>query len=248
MASSSSQGSSEGRALGFEELRRNALIEVDPTSDFEAFLKAQAVRCSERGDAVFVFTSDGSPLHRMLEGVGGVSLVLMSVDSDAVRRGMAQTERVSLLTLDRAHILALLDSLMATPGRVHVFLDSISSMAMALGFKETYSLLRQSIEIVGRTAGERINAFVVVIKGTQGEAEHNTFRSMFQVILSYDRSGLRALKPPDLKLAWTKPERQASRKGGETGPGARKSSAGSLKGFLGSLRDRNDSGRSQDAG
>jgi hypothetical protein len=235
-----SDGGPEGDPVPFEALRSNALIEVDPKSDFEAFLKAQALRCAEGGDAVFVFTAEGSPLHRMMDGHTGISLVLLSLDPEADRRGADTAGRVSLLTLDRPHFLTLLDSLMATRGRVHVFLDSVSSMVMALGFRETYSLLRQSIEIVGRSAGPRINAFAVMIKGTHSEAEVNTFRSMFQAILKYDDSGLAVMKPPNLKLAWTRPERSQGRKGEAPAPGEKgtKSAANSVRGFLGSLAKR----------
>ena len=229
-------GGQQKGAVRIEDLRRNALIEVDPQSDFEAFVKAQAVRCAAGGDSVFVFTSEGSPLHRLLDGTAGVSLILMSVDSDAVRRSSGEPGRVSLLDLDKAHILTLLDSRMAKEGRVHVFLDSFSSMAMALGFQDAYKLLRQSIEIVGRSAGPRINAFVVMIRGTQSEAEVNTFRSMFQVILTYDSSGLKVLKPPDLKLMWDRTER--------AGSGPRQGDRGGRKGFFGSLTRRGGQGRS----
>jgi hypothetical protein len=221
--------------MGIEDLRLNALIEVDPRSNFEAFLKAQAMRCAERGDAVFVFTSEGSPLHRMLQGVEGISLVLLSVDPDAVRRDAQLPERVSLLTLDRPHFLTLLDTLMSTEGRVHVFLDSISSMAMALGFQDTYRLLRQAIEIVGRTAGSRINAFAVIIEGTLSEAERNTFRSMFQVILRYDGSGPVVLKPPNVRILWAKPARPSAKGRPSSAEKDRRSAANAVRGFLGSL-------------
>ena len=237
MSSTDPRSLPEGGVVPIEELRSNALIEVDPKSDFEAFLKAQALRCAQGGDAVFVFTADGSPLHRMMDGHQGISLILLSLDPEADRRGADPGGRVSLLTLDRPHFLTLLDSLMATQGRVHVFLDSISSMVMALGFRETYSLLRQSIEIVGRSAGTRFNAFAVIIKGTHSEAEVNTFRSMFQAILRYDDSGLVVVKPPNLKLAWSRPERPQARKGSAPAPGEKgaKSPANSVRGFLGSL-------------
>ena len=229
-------GADQGEPVPFEDLRRNVLKEVDPQSDFEAFLKAQALRCTRGGDAVFVFTSDGSPLHRMLEGAEGVSLILMSVDDDAVRRSAGTAGRVPLLALDRAHFLTLLDSLMATKGRVHVFLDSVSSMVAALGFQETYKLLRQSIEIVGGAAGPRINAFAVMIRGTQGEAESNIFRSMFQVLLTYDAAGVVARKPPNLRLEWTRPEPGSIKKRqAPSDERGRRSAARAVRGFLSSL-------------
>jgi hypothetical protein len=228
-------------SIRFEDLKRNLLLEVDPKSDFELFLKVQAERCAAGGNAVFVFTSEGSPLHRLLEGVEGVSLVLLSLDIESsAQRGKEVPGRVALLSLDKAHFLTLLDSLMATKGRVYVFLDSVTSMVMALGFAETYRILRQSIEIVGRSAGTRINAIVVMIKGTQSLSEANTFRSMFQVILTYDSSGLRALKPPDMKISWAHPEPQTAAAGVRTEDAPEKQTRGGVKGFLGSLTGRSE--------
>jgi hypothetical protein len=210
--------------IRFEDLKLNVLLEVDPKSEYESFLRRQAERCTGEGKTVFVFTPEGSPLHRLFEGMEGVSLILLSLDTDSAQRGAPPSGRVSLLSLDSARFLTLLDSLIATTGRVYVFLDSISSLVMSLGFQESYRLLRQSIEIVGRAAGSRINAYAIMIRGTHPEAERNTFRSMFPVILGYDSRGLAVIKPTTLRVQGARPA--AAEEAKERKPGG-------LRGFFG---------------
>jgi predicted transcriptional regulator len=186
-----------------EDLRVNVLLEVDPKSDFERFVKDHVERCVAEGRTVFVFTSEGSPVHRLVDGMGGVSLILFSMDPEGAQRGGGTADRVSVLGVDRAVFLTVLDSLVATKGKVNVVLDSISSLVLAEGFQDTYKLLRQSIEIVGRSAASRISALAILVKGAHQEAEQSMFRSIFPVLLSYDPSGLKVVKPQSLRLMYT---------------------------------------------
>jgi predicted transcriptional regulator len=202
-ASESSAANTAGDKAGIrrlEDLRVNVLLEVDPRSEYELFLKSYADRCVSGGRTVFAFTPEGSPLHRMLEGTNGVELVLLSMSAEDSHRDGEPLGRVSVVNLDRATFLTVLDSLVATKGKVVVFLDSISSLVMAQGFQETYRLLRQSIEIVGRVAGSRISALVVMIKGAHSEVEQMIIRSVFPVLMDYNASGLSVVKPRSLML------------------------------------------------
>ncbi len=171
---------------------KKALLEVDPSSNFEETIRDICNECIEAKRTVFVFTPKASRLYNAVAQLTQVRLYTMSSDATYTK----PTERVNEVQIPKYDIAILLDTLdrtvETTPGQeIVVLFDSISDMILSTDFDHCYKFLKQANEI---DIEPRVTALFILLEGVHKENTVKVVKSLFQNHFIVENSELKVEK------------------------------------------------------
>ncbi|MBI2126812.1 MAG: hypothetical protein HYU02_05825 [Thaumarchaeota archaeon] len=177
--------------------KRNILLEVDPSTDYEKVVKDFAVEVLSNRYVLFAFTSKGSPIYKALSDVQGViGITRFFVMTDRVsypRPAEGQVYEVLVPQHDQPVLLDVLDkTLKGNPeSNIAVVFDSVSDLIISLGLEKAYGFLKHANEIM---SDPRITSLFLLSRAAHDDKTMNLVRTLFADHLSYDSSGLKVTK------------------------------------------------------
>ncbi|MDE1854227.1 MAG: hypothetical protein KGI38_10860 [Thaumarchaeota archaeon] len=165
------------------------LLEVDPSTNYEAALTGYANEKISAGGLVYAFTSKGSPVYNSLAEIRGVRFYLMTSHVSYPKSSDKENELL-VPQNDMAVLLDLLDkttsSTSGTP--ISVVFDNISDFVLYLGFESSYKFVKQANEILDRP---KVSSVYLMTIGAHDERVLSLTKSLFRMHAIYDSQGLR---------------------------------------------------------
>jgi ssDNA-specific exonuclease RecJ len=171
---------------------KKALLEVDPSSQFEETIRDICKECIDAKRTVFVFTPQASRLYNAVSQIADVRLYTMSSDATYLK----PTERLNEVQIPKYDVPVLLDTLdrtvATTAGQeIVVVFDSISDMILSSDFDQCYKFLKQANEI---NIEPRVSALFIMLKGVHKENTVKVMKSLFQSHFIIESSELKVEK------------------------------------------------------
>ncbi len=166
-----------------------SLLEVDPSSKYEEFVRDFAVEQNSHGALVFVFTSRGSPIYTILSALEGVRFYLLT-SKVSYPKPAERPNEVLAPQNDQAVLLDLLDkTVTSTAGsKASVIFDSISDVILYSGFESCYKFIKQANEIL---SSPQVSSLFLLTSGAHEDRVVNLVRSLYSNHVAYDARGLK---------------------------------------------------------
>lgn len=167
--------------LSHEEISgRKLLLEYDPQADYERVFKSLLGETSSNFERTVVFTRKDSPIYSLALRHPGTKIFLLTS-----RVSYPKMENENLFLLPTYDTSLLLDSLNKTieayAGSTYtIIFDNISHFVFTLGPDRTYSLVRQSLELM---ISDRITAIFSMNYSAHDQKIMSTFENMFDLEL-----------------------------------------------------------------
>lgn len=167
------------------------LLEYDPSASYERIVEKFAREFAINLEPVAVFTSVGSPVHKLLRGQRGVKLFSFSTKTSTPSR-QSETE-ILLPERDSSLLLDAVDKLLqAHNGQsVGLVFDVFTDLVLFKGFEKAYGVMSSVAEM----ADSQSATTLVLVNTTALEGRAlNGVRGLFTANLSYDSEGLRVVR------------------------------------------------------
>jgi hypothetical protein len=167
---------------------RCVLLEVDPSKDYEAILRA-LVQDETKRSRVSAFTWRGSPLYPALPRGERVHVYVMTTHES--RPPSSRPRELAVPSHDEAALLAFLEESVArgaTGESDLVIFDSVSELLVSLGSERSQRFLKRAVRSLD-ARGRR--ALFIVKMGYHDERTQRLVKGLFSERLLYDGSGLR---------------------------------------------------------
>ncbi len=167
------------------------LLEFDPSASYERIVEKFAREFASNLEPVAVFTSIGSPVHRLLRGRRDVKLFSFSTKTSTPSR-QSETE-ILLPERDASLLLDAVDKLLqAHNGReVGLAFDVFTDLVLFKGFEKAYGVMSSVAEM----AESQSATILVLVNSTALEGRAlSGVRGLFTSHLSYDAEGLRVVR------------------------------------------------------
>jgi len=169
---SEARGWKFSRQLGIEHSKlggRKVLLEFEPRTDYERFVRNFALECGFLGESVIVITQKGSSIRRSLEGDQGIKFI--------------DLERAPEL------LLALKQN---SDGPLSMVIDSLTDLALSnhsagSGYHGMYQFVQSAIEVLDEP---RITALFLLNPTAHDAKDVASIRGFFSNQLVYDRGGV----------------------------------------------------------
>ena len=170
---------------------KRLLLEYDPSASYERVVEKFAGEFVANLEPVAVFTSIGSPVHRVLRGQRDVKLFSFSTNTSTPSR-QSETE-ILLPERDASLLLDAVDKLLqAHHGQeVGIAFDVFTDLVLFKGFEKAYAI----ISSVAEMADAQSATTLVLVNSTALEGRAlNAVRGLFTAYLSYGFEGLRVVR------------------------------------------------------
>ena len=179
---------SQAKAL----LGTSALLEFDPSTNYERVAKDFALEELSKGHLFFLFTTRGSPLMKALEGTPDIGYFVLSATISSPQE-MSTGREILIPQNDQSIIVNLLGKVAGkkTPESKAVIFDNISNQILTSGLENAYRFVKQALEILfdSNTA-----SLFLIIRNAHDERTVLLMESLFNRILVFDENGLRVKK------------------------------------------------------
>lgn len=185
---------------------KRLLLEYDPSASYERIVEKFAREFAANLEQVAVFTSIGSPVHRLLRGQRDIKLFSFSTKTSTPSR-QSETE-ILLPERDASLLLDAVDKLLQARNGQEVGLafDVFTDLVLSKGFEKAYGVISSVAEMVDSQSATTL--VLVNSAALEGRALSGV-RGLFTSHLSYDSGGLRVVRALG---------RVSARAGGATGP------------------------------
>jgi hypothetical protein len=159
---------------------RKILVEYDPQSDYERVLKSLLTEAAYNFERMVVFTRKDSPIYPLVQQQPGSKIFILTS-----RVSYPKVESENKVLLPAYDTSLLLDSLNKTieaylGGSFTIMFDSISHHIFTIGQDRSYSLVRQSLELM---VSNRITAIFLLNSSAHDSKTVSTFENMFDIEL-----------------------------------------------------------------
>ena len=174
---------------------RPQLFEVDTSLDYESAVRDYSVEARSKGYVVFVFTSKGSPIHKVMQGLPDVRFYLETAGVSYPKP--SEREHEMLIPVDNALLLEAVENVVRSGlgGKVALVFDSVSDLIVNLGFEKTFKFLREALEIMsGPTVKDSVASLFIITHAGQEKSMITMVRSLFSSHLMFDEMGLRSTR------------------------------------------------------
>jgi hypothetical protein len=181
--------------FGIVEWEKPQLFEVDTSLDHESVLRDYVEEAKSKGYVVFVFTSKGSPIHKVMQGLDNVRFYLETSGVSYPKLG--EHEHEMLIPVENALLLEAVENVVKSGlgGKVALVFDNISDLIVNLGFENTYKFLREALEIIsGATVKGSVASLFSITHAGQEASMITMVRSLFSSHLLFDQEGLRSTR------------------------------------------------------
>jgi CheY-like chemotaxis protein len=147
---------------------RKLLLEYDPTSRYEIYIRNFILEGLANGDSAAVFTISGSAIDRILKGNNEVDLIPIGT-------------QVLLSPVLEKH----------AGKNIAIAYDSITDTILSDGFKTAYSFIKSTLE---RLADQKTTAIFLMNPNAHPSNETSSIRSLFGNHLALGKDGLDAVR------------------------------------------------------
>ncbi len=156
------------------------LVEYDPRSDYERILKSLLAEFASNFERTVIFTRRDSPVYPLVQQQLGSKIFVLTSRVSYPRQ---ESENIVLLPAYDSSLL--LDALNKTieayaGGPFGIIFDNISHYIFTLGPERSYSLVRQSLELM---VSSRITAIFLLNMGAHDAKTISQFENMFDIEL-----------------------------------------------------------------
>jgi hypothetical protein len=189
------------KALGLtreQVVRKNILLEFDPTSDYERVVEDFVDETLANADPAAVFTSKGGTIHSALGNMSDVSFLLFTQRVSNPQADLSEN-KILLPTNNSSLLLDALNKVLkAYPERnPSVVFDNLSSLILFIGFDKTYSFLRYALELLVLENGTSLFLFNPRAHDIKVAS---ALRSLFSDQITYRKEGLRVVRTSEPPL------------------------------------------------
>ena len=155
---------------------KKILLEFDPSTPYERFVRAFAMEALYNGESVVVVTRRGSAVHKALEGDNGIRFSYISY------------------TAGQAWLPLWFKTILETRSKEHltVVYDNITNVALAM--REGKSIYEFTLGTLEKLSSSNITAMLLVNSVAHEEKELAGLRALFSNILNYGRQGAKIVK------------------------------------------------------
>ncbi len=159
---------------------RKILLEYDPQSDYERVLKSLLAEAASNFERTVVFTRKDSPIYSLVQQQPGSKIFILT--SRVSYPKMESENKVLLPAYDNSLLLDALNKTIEAyvAASFSIIFDSISHHIFTLGVERSYSLVRQSLELM---ASNRITGIFLLNSGAHDAKIVSTFENMFDIEL-----------------------------------------------------------------
>ena len=170
---------------------KRLLLEYDPSASYERIVEKFAREFATNLEPVAVFTSIGSPVHRLLRGQRGVKLFSFSTKTSTPSR-QSETE-ILLPERDSSLLLDAVDKLLQAHNGQDVGLafDVFTDLILFKSFEKAYAVMSSVAEMAD---SQSATTLVLVNRTALDGRALSGVRGLFTAHLSYDSEGLRVVR------------------------------------------------------
>lgn len=182
------------RSLGLDHeelIGRKILLEIDPVSDYEKFVKGYVKESMANVEPVFVFTSSASPIHSSLPRQLAIKFFLTSFSTSAPES--TSENEVLLPAMNMPLILEAISKVLETHADASVcfVFDILSELLMSAGQQKTHLFLRHALDLL---ASKRATALFLLNSSAHTPQVVSSTRTLFSNQLVYGKDGLQIVK------------------------------------------------------
>ena len=167
------------------------LLEFDPSSSYEGAVRDYAMERLGAGGELLVFTSESSPVAKVLEGNSQARFFLMTEKAGTSTTAGIPAEKggATFVRNEPDVILSVLsrDLKREAPITLTVIFDNLSNMVLLLGVEKAYKFARRAIEMIYDSGS---SSLFLLVSGAHDDAARTAIESVFRRIIVFDREGL----------------------------------------------------------
>ncbi len=183
---------SERLGVGYPQLAgKKMLLEFDPSSSYEAFVK-DFVQENLRRSELVVITRRGSPVHIALVDQPQIRFLCLTHGVSYPKEGSSDKE--ILIPPDDPSIIlgALKKAFEADPdAQLSMVIDNISDLIITLGIEKTYSFLGYSLELI---SDPKVTALYLLNTSAHDSKTVSAVRALFSIQIARTEAGIKIVK------------------------------------------------------
>jgi hypothetical protein len=167
------------------------LLEFDPSSSYEKIVEDFAIEQISNRTPVFLFSSKGDPVYKILSKMDGARFYIFSDVSYA--KPTDQPFEVLVPTSDPGVLLETIQKtvLSSTEQSVAIVYDSVTNMIVAWGTEGCYRFLKSVRDILSQPT---VSALFLMTEGAHDEKTTKIVKSLFSNQLYAEKGGLKVVK------------------------------------------------------
>jgi hypothetical protein len=182
--------------------KTNILLEVDTSTNYEQLLADFATETIGKGHSLFVFSSKGSPVYKILASnpmfADRINYYILN-DRISYPKTTDREREILVPFNNQPVMLDILDKTLKTSGTgIGFIFDSISDLIVSMGLQKSYQFLKLANEIMFDSEVESI--FLITQTG-HDEKTMALVKGLFANQLSFGPTGLKTVK-------WTEPKKE----------------------------------------
>jgi len=186
---------------------RKVLLEFDPASHYEKAIQDFVAEALANTEQILIFTRRGSTIHSSLREHKAAKFFYLT-QQFSIPKEFSENE-ILLPSGDTPLMLSVLDkTLKAYPqSAINVVFDSLSDLALSIGFEKTYSFIRYTIEML---ASPRNTVLFLLNETAHDPKVASGLRSLFSDQIFFGEKGLQTVRLSKVEVRSLEIEEKAS--------------------------------------